>query len=306
MSKGFKYFLIRLAVFLAGFLVVSGIIGPWLIPTPLLYGAGFYIYGNLGKLVLYSAILFVLFVRDSLPIADKPSLKSFNWVFLVLAGILTAIFFPLANQLVEAKTGLFLILAHATLIAIPALMFLFAFPLANIKKYLQDYKKQLFACLGISIVFDIGIFQVWKLWPIFSSVVLLAVRWLFSLTYADVYTPGQLTIYVHGFGVRILEACSGVDSLFLFSALYLIITVLDWKKFNHLKVVLAFFPAAIGLFLVNILRVYIIILAGVIISPAVTEQLFHTYAGMLLFIAYFGVFWAIMYRRLKRQPKQNG
>jgi exosortase/archaeosortase family protein len=50
---------------------------------------------------------------------------------------------------------------------------------------------------------------------------------------------------------------------------------------------------------VNILRVYLIILAGVLISPEITVQLFHSYAGMLLFIAYFGVFWGIFYKKIK-------
>lgn len=300
MSVGFKYFLLRLVVFLAGFMVVSGIIGPWVIPTPLLYGSGFYIYGNLGKLVLYSAILFVLFVREKLPIADKPSLKSFNWLFLVLAGVLTVAFFSFASNLLLFPSLWLLVICHCVIVLIPASLFVFAFPAKNIRTYVKEYKKQLLACVAISIAFDFGIFQVWKLWPIFSNIVLIAVRWLFLLTYSDVYTPGQLTIYVHGFGVRILEACSGVDSLFMFSALYIIIGILDWKKFNHRKLIIMFFPAAAGLFLVNILRVYIIILAGVVISPVVTEQLFHTYAGMILFIAYFGAFWALMYRRLLR------
>ena len=129
--------------------------------------------------------------------------------------------------------------------------------------------------------------------------VLRAVYFLFSLTFQPVVRIPPRALFVKNFVVSIEEACSGVDSLFLFRTLYICIGTIDWKKFNKLKLILMFFPAVMGLFLVNILRVYLLILIGVLTNPQVTIQLFHTYLGMILFIIYFTIFWRFTYRWMK-------
>jgi exosortase/archaeosortase family protein len=69
-----------------------------------------------------------------------------------------------------------------------------------------------------------------------------------------------------------------------------------------MKKYLSLFPlAAVGLYLVNILRVYLLVLIGATISPKLAIQLFHTYAGMLLFIAYFFLFWTVFYRKISKK-----
>jgi len=62
LEKGFRQFIVKTIIFLALFIIVSGIIGPWVISTKLLYSFHFFIYGGLGKLVLFAFIALFHFI----------------------------------------------------------------------------------------------------------------------------------------------------------------------------------------------------------------------------------------------------
>ena len=296
-------FFSRLIIFLLLFILVSGIIGPWVIGTKLLYGFYFFIYGNMGKMVLFSAILFYLLTRGKLSNIKIRKYQKKNLFFIISSFLLLLLFFPIANQLLTYKNysaNLPLFLAsHTILIAIPFLLFLGVFGRNFLVRFINQFKRQLLFCIGLSIIFYFSIFYVWQLWPYLSIFVLRTEYLLFSLSFNHVRIIPPLTLFVQNFGVTIESACSGLDSLFLFTTLYLFIALLDWKIFNHKKLIGMFFLAGIGLFLVNILRVYLLILAGVFISPVITAQLFHTYLGMILFIIYFAIFWRLFYHWMK-------
>ncbi len=292
----------RFIIFAIVFIIVSGIVGSWIVPTRLLYGFHFFIYGNLGKMVLISAIIFGLLVHERKKDYKKlPAAKTTIWPFFAATALLP-IFFVLGRDLLHEKSftsNIVLSLGtHLALISMPALLFLGIYGTTFIKAFAKLFKKQIFTCLGIALVLDVTIFQVWKLWPIFSGGVLTAVKFILSLTFTDVKHVPPHILAVNGFAVAIKEACSGLDSLFMFTALYALIGIVDRKKLNIRKLILVYPLAAIGMYLVNIVRVYILILIGALISPRIAIGLFHTYAGMILFISYFGIFWRIMYKRL--------
>lgn len=296
--------LLRVLVFLGLFVVVTGILGPQIVPTKLLYGYGFFIYGNLGKMVILSSIIFLLMTWKRLIAIPIPKYKKSDILFVVVGFLLIPVFSSVSKTLLSVSPPnqnipLYL-LTHLLLISIPALMGIGAFGLPFLVKVARTFPKELIICAVLSVVLDIGVFQVWKLWPYLSNAVLYVVRFAFSLTFPIVKVFPQRTILVQQFAVRIEESCSGLDSLFLFSTLYAVIGYIDWKTLHTKKYVLFYIPAAIGLFLVNILRVYLIILIGVLISPDIALKLFHTYAGMILFLLYFGIFMKFFYRRMKK------
>lgn len=304
LTIGQKLLLIRLLLFSVLFIIVSGIIGPWVVSTKLLYGFHFFIYGNLGKLVLFSAIVFGLLIRKSLKdLEELPRVKG-NILYIALSLFLIPVFFLLGNKLLQYGAfgaNLPLSLAtHGLLILIPALLLPGIFGFRFLAAFTKRFWKELSACLGISIVYDIAIFQVWKLWTLFSGGVLHAVHFLLSLISSNVQVLYPRTIIVNDFAVSIAEACSGLDSLFLFSSLYLLIAILDFKEFNKIKLIGMFIPAAVGLYLVNIFRVYLLIAIGAYISPDLAIKLFHTYLGMVLFIIFFFIFWKLFYSWMKK------
>ncbi len=295
-------FLLRLGIFAALFILVTGLVGPWVVYSKLLYGFHFFIYGNMGKLVLFSVIVFLLLTRGKLQDIKLEKYQKVNVLFILASFALIPVFFRLGSILLQQSSFTanlpLSVLTHVTLLLITILLVPGVFGIKFVKYFLSEFKKEIGVCLGLSIGFYFAIFKVWNLWPYLSDMVLAAVKWLFSLTFPIVRTGVNRRILVQDFAVTIDQACSGIESIFLFSSLYLLIALLDWKKLNKTKLFLLFFPALAGLFLVNILRVYILILIGVVISPQLALQLFHTYAGLVLFVVYFFLFWKVFYKNL--------
>jgi exosortase/archaeosortase family protein len=301
---GQKPLLFKLLLFCALFILVTGVTGSWVVSNNLLYGFNFFIYGNLGKMVLVSIIIFGLLIRKKLKDLEKlPSAKT-NVLYIILSFLLIPVFFFLGNNLLQYKsfaTNLPLaLITHATLILIPAFLLLGIFGFNFLNSFAKRFRREILICLSISIVYDIAIFYVWTLWPIFSDGVLQSVRFLLSLTSSNVQVIQPRTLVVNNFAVSIEQACSGLDSLFLFSSLYLLIAVLDFKEFNKKKLIGMIIPAAIGLYLINILRVYILVIIGAYVSTSLSVNLFHTYLGMVLFIIFFFVFWKLFYLWIKK------
>ena len=179
-------------------------------------------------MVLVSAIIFGLLIRNRLKELEKlPKIKT-NLLFIIFAFILIPIFFLTGNLLLKfnsfAENVPLSIFTHFILILIPSLLLIGVFGRRFIKEFIKRFYKLLLLCLGISIIYDILIFQVWKLWPIFSDGVLKSVTFLTSLTTSNVQLIEPRILIVNKFAVSIEQACSGLDSLFLFMSLYFLIS----------------------------------------------------------------------------------
>jgi exosortase/archaeosortase family protein len=316
-------------LFLLLFITTSGIIGSWVIGTRLLYGFYFFIYGNMGKMVIFSSIIFYLLTRERLKrgvstlyhhthsekrtqttiTKATQSYDKRNMFYLLFACILTGIFFPVAHRLLSYPSFFsnlpLSVFTHALVCIIPVLLALGIFGPTFLRHFIYHFRKELLICLTLSIIFYFAIFYVWNLWPLLSFLVLHIEYSLLTLSFKNVHIIPPLTLFLDNFGVEIEESCSGLDSLFLFTALYVFIGILDWKTFNHKKLFLMFIVSATGTFFVNILRIYLLLLAGVFISPTLTVQLFHTYLGMVLFIIYFVLFWKSTYEWMKKNHSQQ-
>ncbi len=300
-----KTLLIRVILFIILFVLATGIIGPWVISTKLLYGFNFFIYGNLGKLVIFSVIVFLFLTRGRLKDLRYKRYDARNLIFILCALLLVWIFFPLARMLLTYQSFTsnlpLSLLVHLNLVLIPVFLLLGVFGYAFLGTFIREFKKELAICIGLSAVLFLAIFQVWKLWPLFSGLVLNMEYFIFSHIYPHVFIIPPRSLFVTNFAVEIAEACSGLESIFLFTVLYIFIAFIDWKKLDKKKIIL-FYPLLLaGLIGVNILRVFLLILVGVLISPDVMVALFHTYLGMVLFVIYFLVFLIFGYKRMKKK-----
>ena len=84
--------------------------------------------------------------------------------------------------------------------------------------------------------------------------------------------------------------------MFLFMCVSIMVMALDWKRIRKSRAVPLLLPGLIGAFSVNILRVYVLIVVGVLISPGFAIGLFHSYIGSLLFLVYALVFLKVFYK----------
>lgn len=302
-----KSFFLRLIAFFFLFVLATGITGSYVVGSRLLYDFSFFIYGNLGKLVLFSCLALFLLLRNK-KLVLQPIKSSWRYGLYILAGfLLIPIFFIESRQLLEYQSfssniplslGL-----HTILVSIPVL---FAFGIFT-PSFLWSFTQKYWKLIGIGLIsgafYDVSIFYIWKLWPFFSNIVLSVINWVFSLTQHPVYIIPPRTLFVRNFAITIAEACSGIDSMYLLLTLYLLIIGIDWKVLNKKKVVIFFIPLFIGMFIVNIIRVYLLIYIGLVFSPKITFELFHTYLGLVLFMLYFLAFLYFVYPKMRIRKK---
>lgn len=132
-------------------------------------------------------------------------------------------------------------------------------------------------------------------WLFFSTIVGKILQFIFSKIFDNVVffvskSSGPI-LGVGDFRVGISKVCSGIDSLLFFISLFVILVVLNWKELDKKKMFILFIPGLIGTFLLNILRVFLLIVIAVKISPEFAVNTFHTNAGWILFLGYFVIFW---------------
>jgi exosortase/archaeosortase family protein len=290
-KPGPRKFLLQLCVLAAAFVLISLIIGGSIVPGPLLYGLGFYIYGGMGYIALAMAIFFVVYAREKL-LRIKKVEWGYWWLWPLTALLVTAFYLGAwhvkrSPELAASQPILWGAVLHTTFIVMFLCLGYAVFHPRFVRRFVKDFRKEILVCLGIGVAFYASMQLVWKSWELLSFGVSRLVYAALRVFPSDPLLIPPQTISVQGFGVYIGEACSGVFSIFLFTCLYLLIVALDWKKISHWKAVALFPLAVIGLFLTNVLRVYLIVLVGVYYDPVFAVNLFHSYVGMLLFIAFF-------------------
>jgi len=289
----------RAAAFLGVFVLLSGSIGPRIISHGLINKDGFQIYGGAGKALLFSVLALLLLVQRRGTALRLQPWRATNTIWLVLSGLVLATAWIGVDKLINGTSGLvWPLLVHVSLLASVVLAAGGTFGPANLRLLAHTYHRELFISLGLAVGFFFFLYAVYGLWKVLAAAVLHAVRWLLDLSGLSATILPPRTLLLSKFGIDVAQYCSGIESIALFTALYALIGVLDWRRFNHRRYLYIFPAALLILFGLNILRVFVLILAGYYINPQIAFSLFHTYAGMLFFILYSIVFWAISYRWL--------
>ncbi|MBU0758396.1 MAG: archaeosortase/exosortase family protein [Nanoarchaeota archaeon] len=180
--------------------------------------------------------------------------------------------------------------------------------------YFHLVKKQIPILAGILVgyFFLIQFFQ--TVWRFLGNFVAGSVYALLNITFNNAYirtssisTP---SLGVGDFLVGISKECSGIDSLLLFLSLYTAILVLDWKRLDRKRMYMLLVPGVIGTILYNVLRVYLLLLVGVWISPEFAVDMFHSNIGWILFLVFFMVFWQfgsewVYVKNMKSKAEKN-
>ena len=300
LKPGFKQFLIKTVIFLILFIAVSFIIGQRIVASKLLYGFYIYIYGGMGYILLFSIAGFILLYRKRLLEIEAYKYKLRDFAFLLISFILISCFYILELHIKKIEPNIFsIILVQLLFLSMLAFLVLGVYGFSFIINFVKKFKKELFYFLIFGVVVYSLMYQVWKLWPYLSWVVLKVVAFLLKLINADFQIIEPATIKVGDFAATIGEACSGVYSIFIFTALYLFIILIDWKKINKKKACLLFIPALLGAFFVNIFRVFLIFVVGGYVSEKAALGLYHSYTGMIFFLIYFAIFWFLFYKWMK-------
>jgi len=289
----------RVIVFLCLFVGISGAAGPRIISGGILFQDGFGIYGGVGKAMIFALIAFVLLARH-----NKSRIELQPWQPLLLFWFAAAAsFFVLAwvatTSLLAGHNDIQnLITAHGGLLLCLVFAAIGCFGPKNMQLLWRQYKREIVLSAGLAIAFFLFLTIVYALWQPLAAIVLYCVHNLlmFSGLQAVVVPPN--TLIFDKFGITVAEYCSGIESIALFTSLYALVGLLDWKRLNVRRYIITFPFALIMLFMLNIVRVYALIMAGYYINTEIAFSLFHTYAGMIFFILYSAAFWAVAYKYL--------
>jgi len=249
------------------------------------------------------AVFFGLYYRKLIDQFDHPRI---NWkaavIFLILGEIIVVLYY-----LIRASTNYYNITGGfqlyvvwlGILVTLAAAFIFFAiavFGLDYLKRFIKNFKKELVIAAIITIILYFLLILFQNQWLFFSRGVSNILYELLSLFYPVNYYIEEVTpvLSIASFGVFIGPPCSGIDSMFLFTAFFAALFALDHKRINKAWYALMFVMGFIGVYFVNVLRLFLLIVSGVEISPKFAVGLFHTNAGWVLFIIYFLCYYLII------------
>lgn len=289
----------RVLLFVATFILASAGIGLHIMEHGLFWKYGFEWYAGAGKGLIFAAVAFFLLAMRKPLNVRLTTWRLGNLGWLMSAAAAFALGWKTIDELSRYSPSLWLVFAvHLSTIFVVASLLLFCFGILNLRLLTREYRNQLLASASIGIMFTCFVYLIYGLWTVFSSIVLTSVSVL--LRFANLHTAyiAPYTLLFSKFAISIAQGCSGIDSMALFTGLYVLIGALDWQRLDHKRFFVLFLPALVVLFCLNILRVFALVLAGYYINPQIAFSLFHTYAGMVFFIIYATIFWTVAYQWL--------
>jgi exosortase/archaeosortase family protein len=136
------------------------------------------------------------------------------------------------------------------------------------------------------------------------------VAFLLKFSFKNVFTefntsPHGPLLSVDNFKAYIDSPCSGIEGLTLFIFLNLLIFVLDHKEINKIRSAATLLVGLLGIYGLNILRVYFVYVFGVLYNPKFAIHIYHTNAGWILFILYFIIYWLIIYYYIRKKSNKS-
>ncbi len=225
------------------------------------------------------------------------SAVAFSWYFLIRYFLPGNYVLQNFGTVVLASYGAYLLGSAALWVAVFGIGFTAGF----VKKFSKELVLALVAALFF-IEFSLVLQMNWKL---FSNAVTALVYWLLASTTSNaVMALSECCAPLVGTGdftVLIGEACSGIDSISLFTLLFLGIMAYDWKTIDKKRALAVFVPGLAGIWFANVFRVYALILVGAFVSPGLAVGLFHENAGWVFFVVFCTVFWYLAYPLVKKK-----
>jgi len=310
LPEGFGEFLIKSGVFVVLFIIIQLITMGIVAKTTLPGSLKLFAMDDLAEAVLFILVIFVGLNRKKILKIKSYSVSIYTRItslVLIVLGFSVYFlykYFLIRSLGVTAKyIYLFTFVEYLILLTILFLLAIFVYGFKFCIDFFKENKKGiLFVLAGVVFVY-LAIREFQKLWIYFSGFVGVAVGYFLSLigTSTLYYVKGLPVLNFNGFSVGIAQTCSGIDSILLFTGLYLGILAWDWKLLNKGKIFGMYFVGVLGAFALNIIRIFLMILIGTYISEDFALHAFHTNASSLLFIIYFAIFWKLSYKWMLRR-----
>jgi exosortase/archaeosortase family protein len=171
------------------------------------------------------------------------------------------------------------------------------------KDVVKTKKELLFSIVLLNAFFYLS-FIAKEYWFVLSK----AVSWINQTLFVILGIPSTLELdnlsapvfHIKDFFVSISTPCSGIVSLNYFMIAIVVMLIVNWKEIDFKKALFVVPLGIIGMFMINVLRVFLLLIIGAYYSQEVAMGIFHTSAGMILFIIYFGIFWLYGWKYMRK------
>jgi len=283
LKKGFRNLLLKFAVFyVIAFFILSYLnsinfkviysIFPFLIPLEL-------------------GLFFFLLAREKFFEIPEMKIKIFDFLFLIPS----AIFF-----FIRLNSGWWLKDVFSVIAFFFLALAIFGFETARFAW--NNAKKEGFIALfffSAYRVFFVLTLNFWTQLAFFSAWIVQQLL-LFSFPDSQLSFDGLIRLGNNKFDVIVAQECAGIESMVLFFVMYLVAGSLEFKKIDKKRFALALVFGIILFFLLSIIRLYFIMLAGLLIDPVFAVQVVHRYTSLLFFVVFFLVYWHYSFKWLRK------
>lgn len=171
-------------------------------------------------------------------------------------------------------------------------------------KFVKTFSSELFLIVLIFVLYLISQLLIEMYWQIFSNIILFFLGFILPIfTKSLMIDPNQYLIVMENFHVLIGPPCSGIYSLttFLFLFVAAVFMLKEKVKIHFWKTAAALLFGLLLIFLLNILRIVIIIYVGAFHSPELAIELFHEYLSSIFFIALFVAYLYFVFPRIVKK-----
>ena len=307
-QKGFTLFLIR--AFIAVFLGFYGI--PRFIQlVDSIFGFSVRYSLNYTYFTMFSVAIILIFI-----LYNKESLLNIKYykndlLETILFSTVSLVAFFVYFMMVYWLRPSFIIRNFMLVISITYLLYGFGLLFMGLAvfnmKFFRMYVRSILLAFLVGIIFFSFMIILSFSWRAFASTMTTISFFLLRLTFRDVFMDIPLNddplLSVNNFSVFIGSPCSGIVSLSLFTSLFIAILAFDRRLIDMKKVPNFFVFGILGMFAVSILRIYLLMVIGVLISEKLALNLFHTNAGWILFVIYLLIYWYYGYPYLTSQKE---
>lgn len=192
-----------------------------------------------------------------------------------------------------------LLLVYGTTALMELCVFLAVFNSAFVKKF----KKYSLVFLAIVVTYCVLLYVLSIYWAFFSYAVVSLVAVLLKLVFgnAGMLIQGDTVgLFAEKFVVGVGPTCAGIESILLFTLLYVIFVVYRLKNVSFNKTAEYFVLGVFGAFALNVVRVFLIMVIGTQ-NPEFAIASFHDNAEWILFVFYFIIYMYIILPHLKKK-----
>lgn len=282
-NKGVRVFFVRLALFFVLFIVIfKGL--PDI--TKIIYRYRVDNYQPYFLYLMYPIVLLFVILRWN-KIKDMRYYGN-NLLQTLLFTILAASTFllPLKNVFLAFPD-----IPHQFIYYFPLMIgFSFLFIAIFGLKFVKEFSSELFLVVYLFALYLVSQVLIEVYWMHFSKIILYALGFILPFISKSVsIVPAELLVKMENFNVNVGAPCSGIYSLvtFLFLFIASILFLKDKSRINVPRATIALVVGLILVFILNIIRIAIIIYVGAFYSEELAINLFHEYLSAIFLLGLF-------------------